>query len=62
MHSRIDACHLSLDRSRWLLCVRHYDDNRDGWPPDSGVDAYAPRARLGWRDAAMLLRAVWDTP
>lgn len=59
MHSRIDAYHLSLDRSRsrWLLWVRHYDTNWDRWPPGSDVEAHAPRARLGWRDAAMLLLA-----
>lgn len=58
MHSRIDAYHLSLDRSRsrWLLWVRHHDDNWNRWP-DAEVEARAPRARLAWHDAAMLLLA-----
>jgi hypothetical protein len=62
MHSRIDAYHLSLDRSRsrWLLWVRHYDDNRGRWP-SAEVEAFAPRARLAWRDAAMLLLAEYWT-
>lgn len=58
MHSRIDAYHLSLDRSRsrWLLWVRHYDGNWGRWA-GAEVEAHAPRARLAWRDAAMLLLA-----
>lgn len=58
MHSRIDAYHLSLDRSRsrWLLWVRHYDGNWGRWP-GADVEAHAARARLAWHDAAMLLLA-----
>lgn len=56
MHMRIDAYYLSMDGShrRWLLWVKHYDDNWGRWEAPSIV-SYGLRAKLGAADAARLL-------
>lgn len=61
MHSRIDAYHLSMDRShaRWVLWASYFDDCRWGFF-DTHIAASAPRAGLQGADAAvLLLQAYW---